>query len=121
MSNQLHKDWFERLQINMQQAPDGFVGIHAWKKGETCSYFEVPLEWVYLPDFWARVHEKALEAWKKAVPIHGTPKCPICGRNHLPFHLRYKGKMFCRWCGSHFYIDKRGRIVVTKENDGKDV
>ena len=110
--DKLQKDWFERFQINFNEAPEGFLGIHAWRKGTECKYFEVPLEWTDSEDFWGLVRERAHEEWK--YPEYGSILfCPACQRNCNVFHLRYKGKMFCRWCGSH-YILKDGQVEITR-------
>jgi hypothetical protein len=110
--DKLQKDWFERFQINFNEAPDGFLGIHAWKKGVACRYFEVPLEWADSDDFWGLLYERALAEWETEEFVFSL-SCPICGRNCNLFHLRYKGKMFCRWCGSHYKL-VGGKIIVTR-------
>ena len=104
----------DQLQINFQQAPDGFIAIHAYKKekGKGCKYFEVPEEWLEHDDFFDMVYKEALIQWKKPKMIT-LEKCPVCTHAFLSFHWLYKGKYFCRWCGSHY--DRDGaKVIVTR-------
>jgi ribosomal protein L37AE/L43A len=104
--DKLQKNWFERLQINFNQAPEGYIGIHAWKAGTFCVYFEVPQEWADSEDFWGLVYERARKEW--AIGRKGkyvSICCPVCKRTFWPFKQRYKGVMFCNWCGSYYKLD----------------
>jgi hypothetical protein len=118
--DKLRKDWFERFQINFNEAPDGFLGIHAWKKGVLCKYFEIPLEWANQDDFWGMVYRKVLLEWEDAEATTRIA-CPVCGRYCMEFHLRYKGRTFCRWCGSHYKLSEDGRIVITRSILGQEL
>lgn len=109
----LDKNWFDRVQINWNEAPEGFISIHAMKFGETCVQFELPAEWLTQPDFWDKVHEIALEKWK--TPPNLDVLCPVCSRKFKRFQFRYKGRMFCRFCGSHFTMDG-DKVTITRRN-----
>ena len=110
--DKLQKDWFERFQINFNEAPEGFLGIHAWKKDKLCKYFEVPLEWTDSEDFWGMVYERAQKEWEVPFELDKL-YCPVCSRICYEFHLRYRGKMFCRWCGSHYELVD-GKVKMTR-------
>jgi hypothetical protein len=116
--HKFNKGWFHRLQVNFHQSPDGFVAIHAYRYGKGCRYFEVPFEWTEDDDFFGMIYERAQEEWEKK-EIQGPTTCPICLHPYInTFHFRYKGHYFCRWCGSHYKIEK-GKIVITRRIDQK--
>lgn len=110
----LQKDWFDRLQINFNQAPDGLIGIHAYKEDKWCEYFEVPVEWLESDDFFSMIYDKTRELWAgqhKRLQII----CPVCQHTFLPFHFRYKGNLYCRWCGSHYTMNgNKPEPVITR-------
>lgn len=105
------KDDFDQLQVNFDQAPEGFIAIHAYKKGKGCRYFEVPYEWIDYDNFFDKVLERANVAWQK-IPIDNAGKCNVCTHGFLSFHWLYKGKYFCRFCGTHYDRDGRFTIVT---------
>ena len=111
-----NKDWFDGFQINWLQAPEGFLGIHAQKMDVGCRYFEIPVEWIELDNFFDLVYEQAQKEWKKKQP-ENNGACQVCTHRFLPFHFRYKGKMFCRWCGSHYYLKDGKQIITRSIND----
>ena len=110
--DKLHRDWFEQLQINFQQSPDGFIGIHAKGKDKHCVYFEVPYAWVEDDDFFGLVYEQAKIHWEEN-PKNMPAKCPVCNHAYMRFHFQYKGDKFCRWCGSHYVLDG-ARVIITR-------
>jgi hypothetical protein len=112
----LKKNWFDRIQLNFKQAPEGFIGVHAFKLDKYCEYFEVPLDWLEYDEFFGMVYERTKELWD-GEHKHLQIICPICGHTFLPFHFRYKGCMFCRWCGSHYYL-KGTKVVITRSIAG---
>ena len=109
------RDWFDGFQLNWLQAPDGFLGIHAAKRGLKCVYFEVPLELADRDDFFELIYEQAKVEWE--TPDEKYPsRCKVCNQRLLRFHFRYKGKLFCRWCGSHYYLDGVRQVVTRSIN-----
>ena len=110
------RDWFDHFSINWLQAPDGFLGIHADKKGFGCVYFEVPTDWQERDDFFEQVYKVAMKEWVRPKEI-APAECLVCTRKFLPFHFRYKGKLFCRWCGSHYKLDGSKQVVTRSIND----
>jgi hypothetical protein len=105
-------DWWDQLQVNFYQAPDGFIAIHAFKKFKGCAYFEVPEEWIENNNFFERVYEKSVEMWNN-MPVVTTRPCPVCNRTVSSFRFRYKGKYFCLNCGSHYELSK-GFVKITR-------
>jgi hypothetical protein len=108
---------WDQLQVNFFQAPEGFVAIHAYKKGNGCTYFEIPYKWINEPDFFERVYKMSLEKWKTRMPKI-SEKCSVCAHPFMAFHFRYKGKYFCRYCGTHYDIDGT-KIIVTRRLSDK--
>ena len=106
----IKEDWFKYMQINFDQAPDGFVAIHA-SKDHRCKYFEVPEEWLERDDFFDMIYEKALKLWEKP-DREVRSKCPICHHLFFEFHWLYKGKYFCRWCGSHYDREQWWAVIT---------
>jgi hypothetical protein len=107
----IQSDWWDQLQINFYQAPDGFIAIHSFKKPYGCKYFEVPDEWLQDDDFFIKVYERSIiERERRKVKL-GMP-CPICKRS-IDFIFRYKGRFFCLNCGSHYEVI-RGIIKITR-------
>jgi len=108
--------WWDQLQVNFVQAPDGFVAIHAYRKGDGCTYFEIPEEMINEPDFFNQLYDMSVEKWKTRMP-KVVDKCPVCAHPFMAFHFRYKGKLFCRYCGSHYDVDGPHVIVTRRISD----
>ena len=109
------KDWFDHFSMNWLQGCEGMLGIHADKNGFGCVYFDVPMEWTERDDFFELVYKCAMKEWlmpRETGPDH----CTVCMHRFLPFHFRYKGKLFCRWCGSHYYLDGVRQVVTRSIN-----
>lgn len=110
----LEKDWFDQLQINWEQAPNGFIGIHAMKTGKGCAYFEMPAGVLDAPDMFEQIYRRALLEWDWMHNNHpGRPdKCPVCGWAMMNFDFRYKGILFCRHCGSWYRIAGMRAVIL---------
>lgn len=121
--DKIKEDWFDHLQVNFLQAPEGFLGIHAHKLGYGCVYFEVPMAWMKSDDFFGLVHEQALKEWamneiKKDTDLLNPikEKCPVCKHSMMAFHFRYKGRFFCRYCGAHYEVVNH-KVIITRRLD----
>jgi hypothetical protein len=112
----LEMDWFDQLQINFEQAPPGFVGIHAMKNQRGCVYFELPESVVTAPDMFEQIYRRALLEWDWVANNHpGNPAaCPVCNWSFMSFHFRYKGHLFCRHCGSYYRISGSRAITIQR-------
>ena len=107
---------WDQLQVNFFQAPDGFVAIHAYRKGDGCTYFEIPEAMIHEPDFFEKLYELSLEKWKVRMPKI-SEKCSVCAHPFMAIHYSYKGKFFCRNCGSDYDIDDTKKIVTRRLSD----
>ena len=90
--------WYDKLQINMREARAGFLGIHVFKAGHTCRYFEVPLSATALPEFFEILHDLSVKAWGS--PDVLAAPCPNCGQEQRLHRRRYQGYQFCGFCGT---------------------
>lgn len=104
-------EWFDQLQVNWAQAPDGMLGIHAYKKGRGCVYFEVGDDILEQQDMFLILYGISLGMWDK-LKNEQPDKCPVCHRQFQMFEFRYKGHIFCRRCGSWLEFDGKKCKVI---------
>jgi hypothetical protein len=94
------KNLIHKIQINFQEAGADAIGIHAFVKGHSCRYFEIPLHWADEPGFFSAVYERLKLVWK--LPDELEANCPTCGHPLRLFERRYQGFRFCGYCGTYY-------------------
>jgi hypothetical protein len=98
MTDLFDPHWWAKLQINMKEGRPGMIGVHAFRAGHTCRYFEVPIPEFLEPTIWQHLHDLSEAAWAK--PEDPGPCCLTCGMDLRNWERRYEGRKFCGFCGA---------------------
>ena len=93
-----NRRWWDKLQINMREGKPGTIGLHVFKGGMSCRYFEVPEAEFSKPTIWQHLRDLSDVAWKGSDGLDDP--CPHCSFPMRMWARRYEGYQFCGNCGT---------------------
>jgi hypothetical protein len=91
---------FDRVKFDFREAGPGKVAAHVWKRGHTCQFIIIPLNYFDNPDvqLWQYIYDQAVIKWVHEKEI-SVEVCPNCGLPMKDIQRMYHGRRFCVNCG----------------------